>query len=39
MFGRDAVGWNFRLFEPSAKARSEHYLPVNVALGVALPTQ
>lgn len=39
MFGRDAVGWHFRLFDPSTKARSEHYLPVNVTLGVSLPTQ
>jgi hypothetical protein len=39
MFGRDAVGWNFRLFDPPAKARSEHYLPVNVTLDVSLPTQ
>jgi hypothetical protein len=39
MFRRDAVGRNFRLFDPPAKARSEHYLPVNVTLGVSLPTQ
>ncbi len=39
MFRRDAVGRNFRLFDPPAKARSEHYLPVHVTLGVSLPTQ
>jgi hypothetical protein len=39
MSGRDALYQNSRLFEPSTETRSEHHLPMDVALNVSLMTQ
>jgi hypothetical protein len=39
MFGDDVIGLNFLMFDPSAKARCEHDLTMNVALAVSLLTQ